>query len=32
MAEAWHQFGVKVEVRSLQIDTQGAEFTVNSEQ
>ncbi|MEA5495868.1 homoserine kinase [Limnoraphis robusta] len=32
MAEAWHQFSVKVEVRSLQIDTQGAEFTVYSEQ
>lgn len=30
MAEAWHQFGVKVEVRSLQIDTRGARVVEES--
>ena len=30
MAEAWHPFGVKVEVRSLQIDTQGARVVEES--
>jgi homoserine kinase len=30
MAEAWHQFGVKVEVRSLKVDTQGARVVEES--
>ncbi|WP_413166543.1 homoserine kinase [Capilliphycus salinus ALCB114379] len=30
MAEAWHEFGVKVEVRSLQIDSRGARVVEES--